>query len=200
MGRATKGAQEAGLNDQQEAFCREYVARLNAKDAAIAAGYSTRSAMSIGAQLLQHPKVAARIAELQAPRLAKLDISADRVLNELARVAFARIDQVLTFGPSGVTPRSSDDLSEDVLAAVAEASQTLTKDGGSIRIKLHDKLGALNALGKHLKLWQDDKPDASPWDAAVAALTEEQAIARAERLRAARLAAQEQASTAGASQ
>ncbi len=189
---ATQGAKAAGLNDRQEAFCREYLANgMNGKAACIAAGYSQRGAEPQVARLLGNARVQARLAELQAPRLAKLDISADRVLNELARVAFARIDQVLAFGPGGVTPRESAELSEDVLAAVAEASQTVTDAGGSIRIKLHDKLSALNALGKHLKLWQEEKDDAAAvFGPALAALTEQQCIERAEALRAARLAAE----------
>ena len=190
MGRVTKEAKRTGLTDQQELFCREYVARgcRDAASAGVAAGFSARSAKVTASRLLTKANVQVRIDELIRPIIEKLDITAEAVLQETARIAFSRIDRVLRFGPDGVTPKDSDQLSENALATVAEASQTVTEAGGSIRIKLHDKLSALEKLGRHLKLWNDKVEVQTPLEAALAGMTSQQMIERTEVLRASRLA------------
>ena len=70
------------LTPKQEAFVREYLIDLNATQAAIRAGYSAKSAMEQGYQLLQKTSVASAIGEAQAKRAEKCDISALWVLNE----------------------------------------------------------------------------------------------------------------------
>jgi phage terminase small subunit len=192
MGAGTKQDQKVeGLTPRQERFAREYVANGgNATKAAIAAGYSPKWADSQGPKLTGYPRIAELIAELQSATAQRLDITAERVLNELARIAFSRADQVLSFGPAGVVLKDSSGLSEDVLAAVAEANQTISDSGGSIKVKLHDKLGALEKLGKYLQLWGEREQAVSQFEAALAAMTEAQCIERAEALRAARLRAQ----------
>jgi phage terminase small subunit len=192
MGKATKGAQGAGITDRQELFVREYVAGGcgNAASAAVAVGFAAKGARATASQLLTKPNIQARIAELQAPILVKLEITAERVLNEVARLAFARIDQVVSFGPGGVVPKDSATLSEDVLAAVGKARQTITAEGGSITMDMHDKLGALKLLGGHLRLWNEKAESADPWGDMFKGMSEEQIVERAETLRAARLRAQ----------
>jgi len=78
-----KGRGTGRLTDQQEQFCREYVLDLNAKAAAIRAGYSPRTAGSQGIAVLRYSKSQARIMELQRERLERNRIDADFVLNRL---------------------------------------------------------------------------------------------------------------------
>ena len=181
----------AALTPRQERFAREYVANCGVgKAAAIAAGYKAHSAEQQASALLRIPKVSAFIGELRAAVNKRLDITAEEVLRIATNIARTTIDQVLSFGPGGVIPKDSSTLSKDVLAAVAEVGQTVSAEGGSIRIKLADKLGALEKLGKHFELWGDNRSEVtSPFDA-FKGMTEEQMIERAEALRAARLRAQ----------
>lgn len=147
------------LTPQQALFVAEYLVDLNATQAAIRAQYSAHSAAAMGSSLLKVPKVAAAVAAGMAKRANRLDISADRVLRELAKIAFVDIRKAVKWGESpneigGAYPVRlvpSEEIDEDTAAAVAEVSLT---DSG-VKLKLHDKRAALVDLGKHLGLFVD---------------------------------------------
>src|SRR5689334_19926091 len=150
---------EMPLNERQARFVAEYLLDLNATQAAIRAGYSTRSAYSTGERMLRNAEVAAAIAEAQAARSRRTEVTADRVVLELARVAFGDPRRVMEWGPGGVKLRPSAELTDEEAAIVAEASQTVTEAGGTVRLRAVDKLGALKLLGQHLGMF-GEKADA----------------------------------------
>src|SRR6478736_4951624 len=113
------------LNDRQRRFVEQYLVDLNATQAAIRAGYSAATASEQASRLLANVKVAAAIAEAQAARSRRTEVTADRVVLELARVAFGDPRRVLSWGPGGVKLRPSDELTDEEAAIVAEASQTV---------------------------------------------------------------------------
>jgi phage terminase small subunit len=76
----------AGLNDKQERFCQEYVIDLNATQAAIRAGYSKKTAYSLGQRLLKKAEIIARIEELKKEIADKNKLSAEWVIEELKKV------------------------------------------------------------------------------------------------------------------
>ncbi|EGW50294.1 hypothetical protein HMPREF1022_02667 [Desulfovibrio sp. 6_1_46AFAA] len=143
------------LTDKQAAFVAEYLVDLNATQAAIRAGYSERTAYRIGAELLQKTSVAEAIAAGQAKRAQRVEITADRVVAELAKIAFADPRDLMEWGPDGVKLKASADLTEEQAASVAEVSETTTKDGGSLKLKKHDKVKALELLGRHMGMFKD---------------------------------------------
>ena len=108
------------LNERQARFVAEYLLDLNATQAAIRAGYSAATASQIGARLLANVKVAAAIAEAQAARSRRTEVTADRVVLELARVAFGDPRRVMSWGPGGVRLRPSAELADEEAAIVAE--------------------------------------------------------------------------------
>src|SRR3954453_10757168 len=138
------------LNDRQRRFVEQYLVDLNATQAAIRSGYSVATANQIGARLLANVKVAAAIAEAQAARNRRTEVTADRVVLELARVAFGDPRRVMSWGPGGVRLRPSAELADEKAAIVAEMGETTTKEGGSLRLKTVDKLSALRLLAQHL--------------------------------------------------
>ncbi len=144
------------LTNKQAAFVAEYLVDLNATQAAIRAGYSERTAYRIGAELLQKTSVAEAIAAGQAKRAQRVEITADRVVSELAKIAFADPRDLMEWGPDGVKLKASADLTEEQAASVAEVSETTTKDGGSLKLKKHDKVKALELLGKHLGIFEPE--------------------------------------------
>ena len=137
------------MTPQQRLFVDEYLVDLHATQAAIRAGYSPRTAGQIGHRLTRHPSVSAAIAVAMAQRSRRTGISADRVLRELARIAFADIRDTVTWGPAGIALVDSADLDPDVAAAVAEVSETVAGQARTKRVKLADKLSALRLLAAH---------------------------------------------------
>jgi phage terminase small subunit len=105
----------------------------------------------------------------QAKQSARTEITADRVVKELARIAFVDTRQVFTWGPNGVTLRDSSELTDDEAAVVSEVSETTTESGGTIKVKRFDKLKALELLGKHLGMFVERKEISGPNGGAVKA-------------------------------
>ena len=145
----------ADLTPKQARFVEEYLIDLNATQAAIRAGYSEKTAKEQGCQLLTKLNIAEAIAEAQAERSERTGITQDMVLRELALLGFANAGEYFKWGPDGVSLKSSDELTPDQQAAVAEVSETVTEKGGTIRMKLHDKKGALVDIGRHLGMFTD---------------------------------------------
>jgi phage terminase small subunit len=141
------------MTPRQRRFVEEYLVDLNATQAATRAGYSARSAASRGSKLLRNPAVAGAIESAQAKRAQRTRVSADRVVTELAKVAFGDPRRLFSWGPGGVELRESSELTEAEAALVSEVSETRTAAGGTRRVKLHCKMTALTALGKHLGLF-----------------------------------------------
>lgn len=142
------------LTPKQARFVDEYLIDLNATQAAIRAGYSAKRADAIGHENLRKPEIADAISERMKARSERTEITQDRVLAELAKIAFADQRKVMTWGPDGVRLRDSVELTDDEAAIVSEVSETTSKDGGSLKLKTHDKVGALKLLGDHLGMWK----------------------------------------------
>ena len=143
------------LTNKQKAFISEYLIDLNATQASLRAGYSKSTAYSQGQRLLKNVGVQQALSKAQANRATRLEVSADRVALELARIGFATINEIAEFGPNGLTLTPSDQLSGDALASIAEVVETnAISDAGpycsSLRVKMHPKLPALALLAKHL--------------------------------------------------
>ena len=147
-----------GLTPKQRKFVSEYLVDLNATQAAIRAGFSQKTARAQGQRLLTNVYIANAIAAAQKRREKRTEITQDRVVQELARIAFGNSRSVMSWGPGGLVLRNSNDLNEDEAALVSEVRETTTKDGGSMALKTHDKLKALELLGKHLGMF-DKKPE-----------------------------------------
>jgi phage terminase small subunit len=157
------------LTPKQQVFIAEYLVDLNAARAYRSAGYANKNADVCASQLLVNPKVAAAIAAKQGERLLKLEITADRVLNELALLAFANMLDYIAVGENGTARVDLSKLSREQAAAISEITveefteRTGEDDKGKplfenvrrTKFKLTDKRGALVDLGRHLKLFTD---------------------------------------------
>jgi phage terminase small subunit len=139
-------------NAKHEAFCQQFLVDLNAS-AAYRRAYpdaKPKSAEASGCRLLGNVKVAARLAELKAERAERNEVTADMVIQELARIGFSDMRAFSNWGPGGVRLIDSNTLTEDQARCIAEVAESTSKDGGSLKFKLHDKVGALVKLGQHL--------------------------------------------------
>lgn len=156
-------AEKGKLTARQQRFVQEYLLDLNATQAACRAGFSKNGARQQGMRLLTNASICAQIARGKAKTFEGLDISRERILRELARIAFGDPRKVMEWGPSGVNLIDSETLTDDEAAQVSEVSQSVTKDGGTIRMKRFDKVKALELLGRHTGMFAD-KPEGEPVD------------------------------------
>lgn len=164
------------LTRKQLRFVEAYLLDPNGTQAAIAAGYSPKSASVEASRLLSNAKVAAELAARRKVLEIKTGITPERVLAELAKLGFSDIRQIVQWQANVTTldeddetgePRlsvtnqvtisDSADLSDEAAAAVLEVSQT--KDG-ALKVKMHDKLGALVKIGQHLGMFKPHVPEA----------------------------------------
>jgi phage terminase small subunit len=141
------------LTPKQKRFVDEYLVDLNASQSAIRAGFSPRTARFIGYRLLTMPQIKEAIGVAQQDLSRRTEVTQERVIAELATIAFSNIGDIVSWGPDGVSVKSADELSPEVMASVADVSKSGGKEGGMVRVKLYDKLKALELLGKHLGLF-----------------------------------------------
>lgn len=144
------------LNPKQQRFVAEYLVNLNATQAAIKAGYSAKTAESQGSRLLSNAKVAALVAEGQAKRLDKAELTAVRVLEELRRLAFSDLRRL--FDEQGNLRQIHELSAEDAacLASIEVVRENAQPGDGHMdnihKIKVYDKTKALDMLAKHFGL------------------------------------------------
>lgn len=148
-------AKKGKLTDKQQKFVDEYLIDLNATQAAIRAGYSVKTADVIGCENLTKPNIQQVIAEYMAARSKRTGVNQDRVVLELARIAFVNIEDVVDTDTGKILLNAT----RDDLACVEgiKYKESDNQYGGSVEreVKVASKLKALELLGKHLGMWND---------------------------------------------
>ena len=139
------------MTKKQKRFVEEYLIDLNATQAAIRAGYSPGTAQQIGSENLSKLVISNAIAKAMADRSKRTGINQDRVLQELARIGFAKITYII----DPETAKIKEDASEDDLACIQSVKIKPNEFGTEREVKLYDKKSALVDLGKHLGLFKD---------------------------------------------
>jgi len=149
------------LTPKQRDFARRYVACHDASRAAREAGYSPKSVGVMGSDLVRNPLVAAEIARLQAKLNARLDLTAERVLAELSRIALSDVAEA--FDEDG-NLRDVHEMPEGVRRCISglDVEELFTGRGDSReqvgrlkKLRLWDKVKALEALGRHFRLFTE---------------------------------------------
>lgn len=141
----------AKLTAKQQRFCDEYLIDLNATQAAIRAGYSPKTAEQTASRLLTIVKVSDEIAREMAERSKRTGINQDRVVQELAKLAFVNIADVVDLDSATVKETATG---ED-LACIQSVKIKPSEFGTEREIKLYDKKASLELLGKHLGMFKD---------------------------------------------
>lgn len=124
------------LTDKQAAFVREYLVDLNATQAAIRAGYSERTAYSVGQRLLKNVEIQRAVAAAQAQRARRVEVTQDYVLANLVEV----VERTMQRAP--VLDRKGEQVTDE------EGRAVWTFDAKNAN-------RALELLGKHLGIFMD---------------------------------------------
>ncbi|CAN2247544.1 terminase small subunit [Bacillus vallismortis] len=151
------------LTPKQKRFVDEYLIDLNATQAYIRAGYKANSEAVAGVEghkLLKNPKIEKAISEAMEKRSKRTNITADRVLNQLAKYAFADIRDLMTWNEETgrITLLPPDQIDGSI---ITELTQTVTEvpygeemmDKVTTKVKRGDPLKALELIGKHLGMF-----------------------------------------------
>lgn len=143
------------MTKKQKRFVEEYLIDLNATQAAIRAGYSPDTAGSIGNENLKKPEIKAAIDKAEADRSCRTGINQDRVLREIAKLAF--LNPVDVIDMDAATVRGEANRDDTACIASVKVKSIPTEDGEITEreVKTYDKLKALELLGKHLGMFTD---------------------------------------------
>lgn len=151
----------AGLTPKQQTFVDEYLIDLNATQAAVRAGYSEKTARQVGNENLSKPDIADAIAAAQAERSQRTQVTADRVLLEMARIGYSDAMKHYVVDEDGHLSLA-EGAPEGATAAVASIKRkvrTITNKQGETEttveteFRLWDKNTALGNMGKHLGMF-----------------------------------------------
>ena len=145
----------AKLTEKQQRFVDEYFIDLNATQAAIRAGYSVKTADKQGWQLLEKTRVAEAISEKMAERSRRTGVNQDRVVMELAKIAFVNAADVIDSDDATIKAGATADDTAAIQSVKVKVIPTKEGEGVEREIRLNDKLKALELLGKHLGMWND---------------------------------------------
>ncbi len=149
---------EDGLTDFERAICQAVDRGLSDQQVFREVRPLSTATDHTAAHYIMHirrrPHCAAYLAALKAKTLARHLDKKDRLVAELAAVAFANLGDFLTWGPDGLAVRPLDELSPAQCGALAAVTITRTAHGGSVRLAMHDKLPALHKLCKLFGLYE----------------------------------------------
>jgi phage terminase small subunit len=148
------------MNPRQAIFYGEYIKDGNATRAAIAAGSAENGAHVAGARMLKNAKVAAAIEAWKARQCERLEITAERVLQELARLAIYDPGHLYDKDGNQIPVHKLDDVTRAAIAGVEDETETTSQAGEKVttrkqKVKFADKGQNLERLGKYFKLFTD---------------------------------------------
>lgn len=145
-----------GLTDKQEKFCREYLETLNASESYRRAynceNMNTQTIARKAGELINTPKVSARLDYLREHAAEAANISLQRIIKEHARIAFSDATRVRS---GWYTLKEFNDLTEDERACIKSVEtkqrKTMNEDGERVieewvKVQVYDKQKALDAL------------------------------------------------------
>jgi phage terminase small subunit len=142
------------LPPKHQRFVDEFLVDLCATQAAIRAGYEPSCAKQQAYKLRQEPQIKREIDRAPAERSRRTGVTADRVIRELARLAFSDIRGTVEWttsenGKPSIRLKSSRTLGDDAAAALTEVSETRNAQGTTLRVKVADKIGPLKVPAAH---------------------------------------------------
>jgi len=151
------------LTDKQRLFCVYYPKCFNATKAAIKAGYSKDTAYSIGWELLKKPEIKAEIQRLKQNKLNRAMLSPDDIFQKYLDIAFSDMTDYAEFGKKRIKIGEKEDGTPEMIEVnyvdfkdSKEVDGTLiqevSKGKDGVRIKLQDKMKAMDWLSNHIDL------------------------------------------------
>lgn len=143
------------LTEKQQRFAEEYLIDLNATQAAIRAGYSVKTANEQGSRLLTNVSVRAYIDSRMAELSRRTGVTQERIMRELARIAFVNPTDVVDIDEASIRSSATDDDTAAIASVKVKRIPGEFGDGEEREIRFADKIKALELLGKRFAMWTD---------------------------------------------
>lgn len=145
------------LNEKHRAFCYEYMLGNQNGTAAYKTVYrcSDSTARRNATRLLTNAHIQAFLAKLRSRIAERSEITLERTIQEIGRIAFSNVTDSITFDEKGVSLKNSDELPDDVTAAIARVEFKTTDGTTHIMLGLHNKIQALTLLANHFGICDD---------------------------------------------
>lgn len=174
-------AEDRPLTPKQARFVQEYLVDLNATAAALRAGYASRSS---GAKIITYPQVIAAIERARGAREDRTKIDQNDVIRAWHAIATTDLRDVLKWSMGAAKIRTGEVTLPEIIAidsskltdkaALSIAEVSMSKDG-TFKIKMHDKMKALDSLARHLGMFERDNEQVGKAAAGTVAALIEQA-------------------------
>lgn len=143
------------LTKNRKKFVDEYLVDLNGTRAYKASYPNVKNddvAAAAASRLLRDVKVQLYFKQRQEARMKRLEMKQDDVLQELYKIARAQVTDFVYIKNDGcVALNPTDVLTEDQRCVVAG----IKEGANGTEIKLHDKMKALEMIGRHLGMFND---------------------------------------------
>lgn len=143
------------LTEKQKRFIEEYLIDLNATQAAIRAGYSPDSARQSGSDNMNNPYIRTRIDKALAERSKRTGVNADRIIEELAKIAFLNPTDLIDVNNATLKANVVPEDTAVIQSVKVKTIPTRNGEGVEREIKVADKIKALELLGKHVGMFRD---------------------------------------------
>lgn len=148
-------AKEGPLSDFDERFIQEYLIDLDPAEAFRRCGRQEGDIAKTAACMLKRPEIRAGITKAMEERMIRTHVTQDRVLSEIAAIAFSNLEDFADWNAGTVTIRDSRAVPRSKKAAVQEIKETVTPAGTTVSLKLYNKQPSLDLLAKHLGMLND---------------------------------------------
>ncbi len=151
-----KRKENKSLTPKQKRFCEEYIVDLNATQAAIRAGYSSKAAEQQASRLLSNVKVQDYIKHIKKQRAEELKITQLDILKELYNWAFSDITQTIGLSSEGVKS-----LPDDVKRLITKYKKTKRVIGDEmieevVELQFVSKEKAMEMIARHIGFYEKD--------------------------------------------
>ena len=149
---------------RHEAFCREYCVDRNGTAAAARAGFSPKTARQQANRLMSNPQIRERIAELSAELLRNTDITAERVMRELANLAFSDVRRLYDDKGNLLPVHKLDPETAAAVSGIEVETHWEGRGEDAVpvtvrKIRRYDKVGPLKILAQHFKIVGAEEAD-----------------------------------------
>lgn len=147
------------LNQKQTVFVTEYIKDFNGTQAAIRAGYAKKTAGAIASENLTKPEIKSAINKLLTEIINDNKDIAVKTIRECQKIAFSRISDYMEYDDNGMVLKPSSEIDDSAIESIT--FDITSNDSGynsKKRVKLHDKLKALEILAKYTSLYKES-PD-----------------------------------------